>query len=104
MLNKTLQCLRTRVPSVAVSDFVLPNGVSVPIAVSFLRRFEPKLMSGEPAYLITYHRCSAQKRELHKGSSDDSWESSSEHVSDTSSVSAHVDLGYDLVTDVQQIP
>lgn len=60
-------------------------------------------MSGEPAHLITYYRCSSQEWELHKRSSDDSWESSSEHVSDTSSVSAHAHLVYDLVADIQQV-
>lgn len=61
-------------------------------------------MFGEAAPLITYHRCSTQEWELHKGSFDDSWESSSEYVSDTSSVSSHADLGYDLVTNEQQVP
>jgi hypothetical protein len=61
-------------------------------------------MSGESAHLITHHRCSTQEWELHKRSSDDSWQSSSKHVSDTSSVSARADLIYDLVTDIQQVP
>jgi hypothetical protein len=61
-------------------------------------------MSGKPAHLNTYHRCGAQEWELHQGSADDSWESSTEHVSDTSSVSADTDLDHDLVTNVQQVP
>jgi hypothetical protein len=54
-------------------------------------------MFRELTYHNTYHRCNTRERELHQGSLDNSWESSAESVSDTSSVRSHT-AGMEAVT------
>lgn len=55
-------------------------------------------MSGEPAHLTTYYRCSTQEWERCEGSFDDGRESSAEHISDTSDVRANAGAGWILLT------